>query len=55
MRKILCFLGFHKWWYSHTLDGVLVYPLDGQRRICRYCEKEQVFICDEPFGAGRWV
>ncbi len=52
MKKLLCFFGIHNWWYSDTLDGRLVYPMDGQTRICKRYGKYQRYIAALCFGAS---
>ena len=52
MKKILCFFGFHKWWFSGTLDGRLVMPRNGQIRVCQRCGKRQRYFTALLFGAS---
>ena len=52
MKKILCFFGFHKWWFSGTLDGRLVMPRNGQIRVCQRCGKRQQYFTALFFGAS---
>ncbi len=47
MRKILCWLGLHKWY----LDGhPYISPIGNKSRYCVRCGREQDVLTDGPFG-----
>ena len=53
MKKLLCWLGIHRWNYYHWSQGAV--------RLCLWCYKRQVWVdaeCAEGFAgyeAGAWV
>ncbi len=47
MRKLLCWLGLHKWY----MDGrPYIGPIGDKFRYCIKCGREQAILSESPFG-----
>jgi hypothetical protein len=55
MKKILCFLYFHNWYYRkerHTCEGISshIKEIDIQLRECKWCKKKQSYTLPKVNG-----
>lgn len=48
MKKILCLLGFHKWYYSEKRSYVRDMVVKRAKRNCERCGKDQEFKASPP-------
>lgn len=52
MYKLLCFIGFHKWFDANNLKTQSSpYPL----RACEHCKKLQEATYDMTYGCTNWT